>query len=566
MMKRLIKIDTDYDNLNIQGYKKAVEVACNSLKQGKVIAIPTDTIYGVCCSLTECSKIYDIKERNQTKPLGIFVPDIEAISMVAIVPEEYKQLVDSLLPGPCTLLLPRSPLLPKSFNPGVDSVGVRIPDCKFVQDLVKQFGEPIAQTSANKSGASVNPTSEHIDYSMYAVLPMAIECGTLIGGIEISEPKLVIANVESEIYLEREIDLDGFEWNGCSKPNWSDYYLSGWKGILDWKEESSKGMKILVYGNIPPSAGLSSSSSLVCGASLMTLAIQSNGKSFDLISKGDFAELCAQSERYVSVEGGGMDQAIEVLAEEGKALLIDFKPLTAHKVQLPDNAVFAVVDSLTSFNKGSTNYYNQRVVECRLGAQIIAKLNGIKNWSNIRNLGELATSQLYIGNTPKDMYSVAYEHLKHEDNGIYTREEVKKILEIDDVSLINNSLNSNTTEMQAFRITPRVLHCYSEADRVIEFKSACEQNELLLMAALMNESHESLKTNYECSCDELDETVANCLKAGFLGARLTGAGWAGCVVAIATKEMKETLDSKMDILFWSTPSKGIELFTFFSDE
>uniref|UniRef100_A0A0K0F876 N-acetylgalactosamine kinase (inferred by orthology to a human protein) n=1 Tax=Strongyloides venezuelensis TaxID=75913 RepID=A0A0K0F876_STRVS len=409
----------------------------------------------------------------------------------------------------------------------------------------------------------VNLIGEHIDYSDYSVLPMAIDRATFILGIECNENTLEIANVEKEIYPEKQFLLDDIEkWHGCNNPSWIDYYLCGWKGIIEFLNENNdcniKGMKLLVWGDIPPSSGVSSSSSIVCGSALMTLAIQTNGKHFEIINKGDFAELCAKSERYIGVEGGGMDQACEVLAQNGHALRIDFKPLIAHPISLPQDAIFAVIHSGSSHNKGSNNYYNQRVVECRLGAQIIAKLENYKHWMNIRTLGQLAR-EVFNNSYPKDMYNIAIEKLKSINGGTYTRDEVKEILKIDDNTLISTSLNSNTTEMKEFTITPRVLHCFSEADRVFEFEKACENNEISLMAALMNESHKSCKELYDCSCEELDSTVKVCLEAGFLAARLTGAGWGGCVVALTTIDMKEKLEEKVNILFWSHPSKGIDL-------
>lgn len=82
------------------------------------------------------------------------------------------------------------------------------------------------------------------------------------------------------------------------------------------------------------------------------------------------AELAARSEHFIGVEGGGMDQAIESLAEAGNALRIDFNPLRWDAVKLPDDALFAVLHSGSEFNKGATSYYNQRVVECRIAAQV----------------------------------------------------------------------------------------------------------------------------------------------------------------------------------------------------
>lgn len=82
------------------------------------------------------------------------------------------------------------------------------------------------------------------------------------------------------------------------------------------------------------------------------------------------AELCAHAERYIGTEGGGMDQAIEVLAVKGHAMLIEFNPLKWTAVKLPETAFFAVLHCGTTLNKAATSHYNQRVVECRIAAQV----------------------------------------------------------------------------------------------------------------------------------------------------------------------------------------------------
>lgn len=100
-----------------------------------------------------------------------------------------------------------------------------------------------------------------------------------------------------------------------------------------------------------------------------------NGSFFGYIRedlpRAELASLCAKCECYVGVEGGGMDQAICLLAEKGSAKLIEFEPrLTAQTVQLPSTAVFVVANSRVEINKGNTSNYNTRVVECRLAAQV----------------------------------------------------------------------------------------------------------------------------------------------------------------------------------------------------
>lgn len=82
------------------------------------------------------------------------------------------------------------------------------------------------------------------------------------------------------------------------------------------------------------------------------------------------AQIAIRAERWVGTEGGGMDQACECLAEAGFALRIDFRPLKSNLIPIPDKALFAVLHSGVEMNKAATNYYNQRVVECRIAAQV----------------------------------------------------------------------------------------------------------------------------------------------------------------------------------------------------
>ncbi|KAH9313933.1 hypothetical protein KI387_022560, partial [Taxus chinensis] len=135
--------------------KKAVE----ALRAGKVIAVPTDTLYGLACdacSSTAVQRIYEIKGRSMTSPLAVCISDVLDIDRFAMTSHLPDGLLHSLLPGPVTLVLDRGQesLLEKSLNPGIDTVGIRIPKCDFIRMVARGFESALALTSANQSGHS----------------------------------------------------------------------------------------------------------------------------------------------------------------------------------------------------------------------------------------------------------------------------------------------------------------------------------------------------------------------------------------------------------------------------
>nr|XP_004295027.2 PREDICTED: yrdC domain-containing protein, mitochondrial isoform X1 [Fragaria vesca subsp. vesca] len=134
-----------------------VDEAVEALRAGKVIAVPTDTLYGFACdacSLEAVHRIYEIKGRKHTSPLAICVGDVLDITRFAVTDHLPHGLLESLLPGPVTLVLRRgeSSMLEKSLNPGLESIGVRVPDCNFIRGIARELGSALALTSANLSG------------------------------------------------------------------------------------------------------------------------------------------------------------------------------------------------------------------------------------------------------------------------------------------------------------------------------------------------------------------------------------------------------------------------------
>lgn len=132
-----------------------VNLACSFLNKKGVIALPTDTLYGIAARADDSSaleRIYRIKDRDKSKPLAICIPTVEQIEDVADIGKISKNIFRSLLPGPITVVLKRAQKLNKDLNPNIETIGVRIPDHNFVLAISHIVG-PLALTSANRSGS-----------------------------------------------------------------------------------------------------------------------------------------------------------------------------------------------------------------------------------------------------------------------------------------------------------------------------------------------------------------------------------------------------------------------------
>lgn len=141
---------------------EAVPFAIEKLKAGGVIALPTDTVYGLACCATDIdsiNKLYDIKARNENKPVAICVGNVCDIKKWAQVSHLPENLLESLLPGPVTLVLKCASKLDKSLNCN-GKIGIRIPDYDFIREVCNGLKVPLALTSANLSG---DPSSVDIN-------------------------------------------------------------------------------------------------------------------------------------------------------------------------------------------------------------------------------------------------------------------------------------------------------------------------------------------------------------------------------------------------------------------
>jgi N-acetylgalactosamine kinase len=256
-----------------------------------------------------------------------------------------------------------------------------------------------------------------------------------------------------------------------------------------------------------------------------------------------------------------MDQAISILATRGVAKIVDFNPLRTVDVTLPVGSVFVVANSLTPSAKAETASvrFNARVVESQLAAALLSTHHGmipknaarhIKNLldfeNRVRDHGDprggttIDAANLVASLLPEDSYSAADIEA--------ALETPMRIIFEGQPALLAAVEHLTTT---GFRLRDRALHVYSEALRVRQFHSLCvetstsgastsgastSEDTLVALGELMDISHKSCQLLYECSCPELDELVVTCKQLGAAGARLTGAGWGGCVVVLLREE------------------------------
>merc|ERR1712096_523012 len=152
MTNKIVKID----KMVAKSTTTAAKVAAEALADGEVIAVPTDTIYGIAALVQNkppVEKLYTIKGRNPAKPIAICVADVEDIYNWAEV-TVGREVIEDLLPGQVTLVFKRTDLLNNNFNPGTDLIGVRIPDYTFLREVCSLSSGPLALTSANYSADS----------------------------------------------------------------------------------------------------------------------------------------------------------------------------------------------------------------------------------------------------------------------------------------------------------------------------------------------------------------------------------------------------------------------------
>jgi L-threonylcarbamoyladenylate synthase len=169
-------------------FQKAVRQAVELLRVGEVIALPTETVYGLAANALDSkavSKIFKAKGRPANNPIIVHVASVEmAKRCVAKWPTTADKLAKSFWPGPLTLVLPRANEIPNIVTAGGTTVGIRWPSHPFIQAVIRECGFPLAAPSANLSGC-VSPTNAgHVRKQLGGKIPLIVDGGQSQIGIE----------------------------------------------------------------------------------------------------------------------------------------------------------------------------------------------------------------------------------------------------------------------------------------------------------------------------------------------------------------------------------------------
>jgi galactokinase len=319
----------------------------------------------------------------------------------------------------------------------------------------------------------VNLIGEHTDYNEGFVLPVALKRDVRLAVLPRADRNVRLVSVEyGDTY---EFDLDSFQFS--RNVLWANYVM-GVAWALQEQGIQLSGMDAAISGNVPRGSGLSSSAAIEVATALAFLA--ASGKENSL-SGPQIARTAQRAENaFVGVNCGIMDQFISMLGAENHALLIDCRSLEYQLVPFPENAALVIGNTKASRSLAGSAY-NTRRQECETGVRMLQPV-----MTGVTALRDVSVAELE----------------QHKDRLPPT-------------------------------IYRRCRHVVYEDQRVLDTVAALGAGNLAEVGRLMNDSHTSLRDDYEVSSSALDAMVdAMRGSAGCLGARLTGAGFGGCAVAL----------------------------------
>lgn len=315
----------------------------------------------------------------------------------------------------------------------------------------------------------VNLIGEHTDYNLGFVMPAAIDFYTWVAIARRDDRRLVMRSENFQETVEYDLDERVLEPRG----HWSDY-PRGVAVMLEREGHRLQGANLLLRGEVPIGAGLSSSAAIEVATGYAL--INNAGARLDRMG---LARLCQRAENeFVGMRCGLMDQFISCFGEEGRALMLDCRSLDYYRLPLPQDVKLVIANTMVKHELASSEY-NQRRAECEEGVRLLSR-----SLPHVHSLRDVSPDELEK-----------------------QREELPPV------------------------VYKRCRHVVGEDERVVEARGALEDGDLAAFGQLMAASHRSLRDDYEVSCPELDLMVeaANRVE-GTYGSRMTGGGFGGCTI------------------------------------
>lgn len=162
--------------------------AAELLKRGELVAIPTETVYGLAANALDAnavSNIFKAKGRPQDNPLIVHIASMKMLPpLVREIPDIAKRLAERFWAGPLTIIFPKSDKIPGVTSGGLDTVAVRMPESEAARDIIKKCGFPLAAPSANLSGKPSPTTAQHVFEDMNGKIPLIVDGGDCSVGVE----------------------------------------------------------------------------------------------------------------------------------------------------------------------------------------------------------------------------------------------------------------------------------------------------------------------------------------------------------------------------------------------
>ncbi|MBP3581337.1 MAG: threonylcarbamoyl-AMP synthase [Clostridia bacterium] len=167
---------------------ESISLACDLIKRGEVVGVPTETVYGLAGDANNpdsIKKIFEAKGRPNDNPLIVHIAELNQLDgIVREVPEDAKKLADAFWPGPLTIIMPKGKNVCTETTAGLDSVGVRMPKNEVAREIIRRSGVPFSAPSANISGKPSPTNAGDVFADMNGKIPLIIDGGECDAGVE----------------------------------------------------------------------------------------------------------------------------------------------------------------------------------------------------------------------------------------------------------------------------------------------------------------------------------------------------------------------------------------------